>query len=70
CNVYASMQYLKINTCKQCLTLTKAYMYLMLLCVALSMQTMLNKQSNIKQLVTHTKQNNIKLYMQRLIKCL
>ena len=45
------MQYLKINkinTCKQCLTLTKAYMYLMLLCVALSMQTMLNKQSNIK----------------------
>ena len=28
----------------------------MLLCSALSMQTMLNKQSNIKQLVTHTKQ--------------
>ena len=31
------------------------YIY-MLLCAALSMQTMLNKQSNIKQLVTHTKQ--------------
>ncbi len=28
----------------------------MLLCSALSMQTMLNKQNNIKQLVTHTKQ--------------
>ena len=28
----------------------------MLLCSALSMQTMLNEQNNIKQLVTHTKQ--------------
>ena len=28
----------------------------MLLCVALSMQTMQSKQNNIKQLVTHTKQ--------------
>ena len=28
----------------------------MLLCAALSMQTMLNNQNNIKQLVTHTKQ--------------
>ena len=44
CNVYASMQYLKINTCKQCLTLTKAYMcfYARLH----SMQTMLTNQSN------------------------
>ena len=32
-------------------------MYLMLLCSALSMQTNLTKQNNIKQLVTHTKQN-------------
>ncbi len=47
CNAYASMQYLKINTCKG---------LHMLLCSALSMQTMLNKQNNIKQLVTHTKQ--------------
>ena len=29
----------------------------MLLCAALSMQTMLTKQNNIKQLVTHTKQS-------------
>ena len=36
CNVYASMQYLKINTCKG---------LHILLCSALSMQTMLTKQS-------------------------
>ena len=29
----------------------------MLLCLALSMQTMQSKQNNIKQLVTHTKQS-------------
>ena len=32
-------------------------MYLMLLYSALSMQTNLTKQNNIKQLVTHTKQS-------------
>ena len=32
-------------------------MYLMLLCSALSMQTNLTKQNNIKQLVTHAKQS-------------
>ena len=55
CNVYASMQYLKINTYKQCLTLTKAYIYFY--ARLLVWQTMLNKQNNIKQLVTHTKQS-------------
>ncbi|AQQ59263.1 hypothetical protein XJ32_03155 [Helicobacter bilis] len=51
CNVYASMQYLKINTCKQCLTLAKAYMcfYARLH----SMQTKLTKQNNIKLHLQH-----------------
>ena len=41
-----------------------------LLYSALSMQTMLTKQNNIKQLVTHTKQSKALIYMQRLIKAM
>ena len=46
CNVYASMQYLKINTYKG---------LNVFLCSALSMQTMLTKQSNIKLYMQQSK---------------
>ena len=61
CNVYVSMQYLKINTCKGLNIFICFYARLLV------WHTMLTKQNNIK---LYMQQNKALIYMQRLIKAM